>query len=116
MNQVKVSKFELLSKVIENRETHITEFNESHEAWVQSCKEFHIKQIESLQKHNKELDINKPLRPHSYANDYDRVIAMLNMSVDAEITLTSKEFEQYVMDNWAWSESFKSLASSYKGV
>ena len=116
MNQVKVSKTKLLIKVTENRETHISEFNESYAAWVQSCKEFHLRQVESLQFHNKEVDISKPPRPHSYAADYDRVIAMLNMSIDGEITLTSKEFEQYVMDSWSWSESFKSLTSSYKGV
>lgn len=42
--------------------------------------------------------------PIDHTRDYDRVIAMLEMSVDEDIELMSHEFDQYVLDNWQWKE------------
>jgi hypothetical protein len=41
--------------------------------------------------------------PSNHIKDYDRVITMLEMSVDDTVTLGAEDFDRYVMDNWAWS-------------
>ncbi len=45
--------------------------------------------------------------------EYDRVIKMLEMSVDTQIELSSSEFQNYVMDDWAWSDNAKLSNSTY---
>jgi hypothetical protein len=40
--------------------------------------------------------------PQDHTIDYDRVIKMLEMSVDSLIELDEGAFDQYVMDNWSW--------------
>ena len=117
MNQVTVSKKKLLEKIKENREIHVAEYAEAHLLWVSATKDYYLKQIECLQIKNNELqDLRKPQKPSTHASDYDRVIAMLEMSIEPDVTLSAKEFEQYVLDTWLWTESFKSLTSSLKGL
>jgi len=50
--------------------------------------------------------------PEDHTADYDRVIRMLEMSVDDELEITSHEFDWYVMDNWQW----KGLVSQTCGM
>jgi hypothetical protein len=38
--------------------------------------------------------------PSNHVKDYDRVITMLEMSVDDTVTLDAQDFDRYVMDNW----------------
>jgi hypothetical protein len=38
--------------------------------------------------------------PSNHVKDYDRVITMLEMSVDDTIPLDAQAFDRYVMDNW----------------
>jgi hypothetical protein len=45
--------------------------------------------------------------------DYDRVIRMLEMTVDEIITIGAVEFQQYVMDDWTWKEQFTASNSAY---
>jgi hypothetical protein len=42
--------------------------------------------------------------PSNHIKDYDRVITMLEVSVDETIILNASEFDQYVRDVWAWTQ------------
>lgn len=65
--------------------------------------------IEELDRMLKDAKDGKQIRravimpePQDHTPDYDRVIAMLEMSVDTVIELDADSFDNYVMDNWAW--------------
>jgi hypothetical protein len=51
--------------------------------------------------------------PVDHTSDYDRVIAMLNMSVDSEIELDEDQFECFVLDQWGWSAKAMHTNMSY---
>ena len=51
--------------------------------------------------------------PSNHIKDYDRVITMLEMSVDQTITLEAHDFDRYVMDNWDWSRFALSTNTAY---
>ena len=51
--------------------------------------------------------------PEDHTKDYDRVLKMLDMSQDASIELGERDFDQYVMDNWGWSEAFNMSSQFY---
>lgn len=54
------------------------------------------------------------VEPQDHTGDYDRIITMLEMSVNDTIELTQQEFAQYVMDQWGWMQEFKTSASFYR--
>jgi len=51
--------------------------------------------------------------PSNHVKDYDRVITMLEMSVDDTITLDAQAFDRYVMDNWDWSRFALATNTAY---
>lgn len=60
------------------------------------------------------LSVKLP-KPESHADDYDRVIGMLDMSVAEDVTITEQQYSQFVRDQWGWRQSYDSVSSSYKG-
>jgi len=51
--------------------------------------------------------------PRNHVKDYDRVITMLEMSVDETITIDAQAFDRYVMDNWDWSRFALATNTAY---
>src|SRR4029077_18712264 len=110
MREVTVKKDELMSKLIENKEKHVKDFNEACAGY----KEAALSRIEDMAKELKarinrlkegemiqllNLSFNLEV-PKSYEKAYDQAITMLKMSVDDKITLRMDEFACYVMDDW----------------
>lgn len=100
MNEVTVSKEELLKVLTENRDKHIQIFDDA-------CEGVRVKYKELLQKELAKLEDGKEVKasvsvqmPRNHSEEYDEVIEMLKMSVDDEIELTRHEFQQYVQDKW----------------
>lgn len=113
MQKVKIKREDLLRNVQLNRSKHRNLFLKAQEGYREEV-------IEELDKMLKEAREGKRIRrlielpePVDHTSDYDRVIRMLEMSVDEEIELTSVEFDQYVMDNWSWKEFVFATNSSY---
>ena len=119
MQSVTVSKSELLRKVRENRETHIREYVEADEGWIEEVEKALVEMLEKFRSGdfsttNRRAAYDLP-RPKSHVDEYDTAIAMLEMSVDAEVELMEHEFQQYVMDEWHWTRDFKLSNSAYNG-
>jgi len=123
MREVKVKRQELLTKVQANRALHVREYQEACAGY----KEKAIARIDEIAAELRDkianLKAGKVIElvavrfgldaPRSYEKSYDQTIAMLEMSVDDEITLTDHEFAQYVLDDWEWQESFKTQTANY---
>jgi len=123
MREVKVKREELLRKVKDNRALHINEYRAACEGY----KEQAIARIDEIAAELREkianLKAGKVIdlvavrfglnAPKSYEKSYDQAIAMLEMSVDDEITLTDHEFAQYVLDDWEWQTEFKTQTMNY---
>lgn len=116
MRQVVVERLSLLEKVRKNRAKHEQEYNEARDDYkalvIKICQD-NIAALTDIGVSDKKIK-NIPERPVHYLNEYDRSIQMLVMSVEENITLSSQEFDQLVMDNWAWKNSFLATNSSYK--
>jgi len=123
MHQVKVKRGELLEKVKANRQQHIREYRDACEGYKTQA----IARIDEIAADLREkitnLKAGKMIdlvavrfgldAPRSFEKSYDQAIAMLEMSVDDEITLTDHEFAQYVLDDWEWQETFKTQTANY---
>lgn len=112
-SQVTVKKEELLEVLKKNRENHRGMFLKAQEGY----RKFAIDKLDCMLKDARE---GKQIRqqiglvePEDHTKDYDRVIRMLEMSQADEITLSERQFSQYVLDEWGWIESFTATNSRY---
>jgi hypothetical protein len=108
MKQVRVDKAKLLAILKKNREDHRGVFLEAQKA-------FRVIAIKALDAQLKAARNGKPFElarlvsltaPEDHTADYDRSIQMLEMSVDKEIVVDEREFQNYVQDIWNWSREW----------
>lgn len=112
-DSVRVERDKLLLHLAKNREAHRALFEEAMEG-------YRVQAIEILEDHIQRISNNKPERvvvslplPEDHTDDYDRVIEMIQWSIDDEIWLDANEFNQYVRDQWLWKEQFLATAMTY---
>src|SRR5437016_5636643 len=102
MRTVNLKRTDLLDKVKANRAKHRSVFEEAMVGYRKAA-------IEELDSMIADAKSGKSIRryvslvePMDQTKDYDRVLSMLEMSVDDEIELDQSEFAQYVLDDWHW--------------
>lgn len=111
MDTVKVSKEELIKVLRTNRDSHKQIYKDAVEGFLVETG----KKLESALKkvrERKTITSISFVRPIDHTKDYDRVISMLEMSVDKEISLKQYEYNQYVLDEWI-SEQERTLLRGY---
>lgn len=112
MNNVTVSKDDLLKTLKDNREKHVQIYKDALEgarAQYKTLLEAEIKKLDDGEQTS--LYVNAP-EPKNYEDLYTEVIEMLEMSVEDEVTLTRHEFQNYVQDKWV-SDHDKSILRAY---
>ena len=114
MKNVKIERLKLLNIVIENKQKHIAEFAEAvvdYKAAVQKICKFNLAEIDADR-----IDSLKevPDQPQSYETSYTRAIRMLELSADDIIEVDELTFNQLVLDEWLWKQSFTTSNSFYK--
>lgn len=112
MREVKVRRLDLLTTVSQNRHRHAENYKKAIEVYKQEA----VESIEKLLSDAKAGDIRHSIslvKPEQHLEEYDQALLMLQMSVDDEVTLTTEEFAQYVMDKWSWARQFEQATMSY---
>lgn len=108
MKQVRVNKEQLLKILRTNRDEHRATFLEAQKA-------FRVVAIKALDAQLKAARTGKRFQlaaltalgaPEDRTADYDRSIQMLEMSVDTDIVIEEREFQNYVQDKWHWSKEW----------
>ena len=51
--------------------------------------------------------------PENHSDEYNRAIRAVELNVYDKIELSEQEFNQYIMNNWAWRNSFINSNSNY---
>lgn len=104
MDTTKVKRAELLAKIKTNRDSHNGIFLKAQEEYRKDV-------ITELERRLEDAKAGKPIErgtklpePVDHTADYDRVIGMLEMSVDEVVEIDASEFDRYVLDNWHWKD------------
>ena len=113
MDTVKVKREELLSKVVANRANHRQTFEDGQEVYREQVIAELDQMLEDARRGRKVKRAISLPEPEDHTRDYDRVISMLEMSVDPVIELDEEDFERYVMDQWEWNASFQRSTAAY---
>ena len=118
MNSIKMQRHELLNIVRENKQKHIVAFTES----VEDYKVAVLKIASANLKMAKTADLSKfdfkkfPSTPVSYEDNYTRAERMLELSVEDVIEIEEHIFNQLVLDEWGWKQSFVATGALYKSI
>ena len=113
MYEVKVKKDTLLKILQKNRGKHRAIFEKAIAGYRREVirhLDFALKRAKSGKKI---ITAVKLIQPQDHTSDYDRVIGMLELSVDKEIAIDDTQYQQYIMDQWEWSGQFSSTSASY---
>lgn len=109
----KINKEELIKIVTNNRATHKSVFEE---AWT----EYERQVIATMETNLADAKAGRGLRtsinmvmPTNQTEDYDRVLRMLDLHQGDDIELDEHEFDNYVMDNWEWSQRWSASNMLY---
>lgn len=115
MDDAKVLKEDLLSKLKDNRENHRATFEMAIQVYQDKVTEL----LETLITRAKDGKVipqralyDLPM-PEDHTTDYDVAITMLEMDTREKFLLTQREFRRYVMDQWEWTDSFTTNTVSY---
>jgi hypothetical protein len=119
MKQVLLDRNELLEIVRENRDKHVADYKEAVADYKKAVVNL-AKENLALARTGRLEDItrmkNAPGAPVSYEDSYNRAIRMLELSVEDQIELEEQVFNQLVLDEWHWKQSFTIMNSTYKGM
>jgi hypothetical protein len=105
MHSVKVKRAALLEKIKANRDGHRDLFLKAQEGYrldVIAELEQHLRDARDRKKISRALSLPEP---QDHTEDYDSIIAMLEMSVEEIIELDAGSFQQYVLDKWSWKRA-----------
>jgi hypothetical protein len=115
LNQVTVKKDELMDALRTNMSEHRDMFEKAQKGFREQVIELLDRRLKDARDGKKvELFIGLT-EPQDHTSDYERAIRMLEMSVDDEITMSARDFEQFVMDNWEWKRNFVETSAMYVG-
>lgn len=117
MKEVKLNRVTLLDIVYANKITHVQEYIEAVDDYKLVVLKISIGNLK-LAKTSNLAEIAKiksiPAKPESHESAYDKAICMLELSVDDELMIDGATFNQLVLDEWTWKQSFTSFNSIYK--
>jgi len=112
MQEVTVQKHTLVEELKKNEAQHIKDLELAFTGYKELV-------VQKLEKKIKAVQAGKMISqvyfdiPENHTKDYDRALKMCEMSVDSEINLTQRDFNQYVMDEWNWKDNFTSSNTAY---
>lgn len=114
MFEITVMKKELIDKIRQNRDEHREVFEQALEGYRELVTEQLEKRIKRLQAGKKIEETLRFVIPEDHTEDYDRVIAMLEMDVSGDtITLEEDLYAMYVDNDWAWAKNFAISNAGY---
>ncbi len=108
-------KDKVLTALKENREKHLGIVQEAQLGFREKWEEKLVKALRDLRDGKKVPPTVSLHVPESHVDDFDRVICMLGMSREEQITLTQSEFQSFVMNEWSWAQGFLISNSAYSG-
>lgn len=113
MKTVRLNKPNLIEVLTKNRASHRALFEKAFDGYRNECIRILNQNLDSLKKNSRHVVFFTESPPEDHTEDYDRVLAMLAMSVDDTVELTSSEFSQYVQDDWSWKTTWEASNSKY---
>ena len=113
MNHTRMSRELFIDKVTRNMESHRALFEKALKGYRRRLIEELERRLEDVKKgRHIEQSIRLP-EPQDHTDDYKRVILMAEYDLSDTVELSEREFSQYVMDQWDWTDAFSASTEAY---
>jgi len=110
------AKADILLKLKSGREEHLASVQEAQKGYREKLIAMLEERLSDAKEGRKvRLPIHMHL-PESHVEDYDRVIAMLEMCTETELELNEMEFRCWVLGEWQWGGRFLQANSAYSAL
>lgn len=107
------AKDKVLTALRTNREAHVQIVREAQSGFREKAIALLTERLKAAVAGEK-FSLNIDLRvPDNHIDDFDRVIAMLEMTDQATVDLTDSEFQAYVRNKWSWEHMFIAANARY---
>lgn len=121
MNTVTVNKLDLIGALRHNRDKHIAIVHEAEATYRVQAIERLQHALKMIEKGHPAWDVLNNIRrdfpkPEDFTYHYDCVLEMLSMCRESDFRIDQGQFDEYVMDNWPWKNSFTSVNSRYSKI
>lgn len=113
--EYKVDKAKLIATLKQNRERHISVFRAAQDTYRKLAIEKLSAALKAAES-GEEITFPQLMKPRSFANEYDKAIGLLEMSLSDTTEITGTDYERFILDRWGWSNNFKMSNSSYVGA
>jgi hypothetical protein len=113
MRTVTINKDAFIQKVSANRATHRAVFEralDGYQARLVRELEGRIADVRAGRQIDRYISLPEPA---DHTDDYDRILAMAEMSIDDVIELDADDFARFVMDQWSWKQDFTETTAFY---
>jgi len=118
MREITVKKEKLLEALTANRETHQADFDLAYEGFRAKA----VENMEAMLERVRTAEHGTPVQlwiglepPVNHLEDYDRAIQMCSWEIGDEMTLTEREFQELVQDDWSWKAQVLASNKLYTG-
>lgn len=111
--QITVNKAALLEKLRAGRDEHRTIFESAIEGYRRVVTEALERRIQMLRENKTIEETMRFTVPVDHTDDFTRVIEMLEMDLEANITIDEARYRMYVDNEWDWATNFAASNSGY---
>lgn len=118
LGETRIHKDKLLGVLRANAEAHKKSFTEAMADYWEALKKYHTKGLETATNKTGPVTDPCPMMPEDHSFEYEKVIKMLEMTVDEVLTLSDQQFQTLVMDHWIWKDNFainSMMLKAYRG-
>jgi len=114
MKEITMKKSTLIDTIKKNLEVHVKEYKEMHVLYSIKAIELTKELLSKVEKDATGVYLAISLtEPTSSEESYNTALEMLELEVNDTVTISEKEFKQYIKDEWNWSHSFAISKTAY---
>jgi hypothetical protein len=113
LDTVRLRKDDLIAAIRGNRDGHRAAFLQAQQGWHTIVLEELERRLADARAGRKVNTIFSYPEPVDHTRDYDRVLRILDMSLDPELELSQQDFAKYVMDDWEWKAQWTQSTVAY---
>jgi len=113
MQEITVSKADLIEKLRANRDEHRSMFIKAQERYRDAMIVELDRALDEARRGDKIRRAFSLPVPEDHTEEFDTAIEMLQWETGEEVQLDQHDFQRYVQNRWGWAASFAANTQSY---
>ena len=113
MKEIIVAKEKLIEALTANQQKHQNIYDAAVSGYFIQAEKVLGEKLTKIQNQEKIESYLNLEYPQNFDGEYVKALKMLEFSIEDKITLTSTEFDCYIMNRWGWRSEFLQMSTHY---